>query len=170
MVPEPHSPGEGLPTSTLAPGAPPCTQPGGTPAGPGWGARRSPSSPSKEPGDRGVQAAARRAPPQHLRHCVRLEGGPGPPGRGGGEHPRQGGPAVVFMSPGEVTGPRESHLFLHRALRLLIPSPHVPPAKFDLIWRDQPGSPLLRAQRPPCPSSLLSLGFKPFRFVHSLQD
>lgn len=71
-----------------------------------------------------------------------------------------GGPAVTFTSPGKVTGPTEPHLFLHLALPPLTPSPRVPLAKFDLIWRDLPGSPLLRAQWPPRPSSLLSLGFK----------
>jgi len=79
------------------------------------GGTGKPLAPSKVWGDRGVQAAARGAPPRHLHPRARPEGS-GDPGEGAS--PRAGGPAVAFTSPGEVTGPAAPRFF---------PGPALPP-------------------------------------------
>lgn len=103
----------------------PCTRLGGTPAGPGWGARGSPSSPSKEPGDRGSQAAARGSPPRHLRHRTRLQGS-----WGGGKHLGRGVQRLPSRAMGRSQG-QENHtyffawLFPALFLPLVFPQPNL---------------------------------------------
>lgn len=128
-VPEPRSPGEGLP---------PAPQHWGLPLRPAWwhpglGTPGSPLSPSQQPGDRGALAAARGAPPQHLHHPARLEGSGGTPAPRAGEGASTHGRGASSCLPEPPGGDRANRTTLisspgsspHLFLPLVFPWPNL---------------------------------------------